>query len=324
MKQAPSRIVPLLIERIWGRSDLSESGWIDTARTLASQPIGEAWLTDVRCRLENGEALGAMMKRCDHGQPVPPLLAKLLFTAAPLSVQVHPTDAAARAAGTFASGKDEAWHVLETAPEASVWIGLRQRVTRGTLRAAAEDGSVLALLRQHAVRLGETILIPAGTVHAIGAGVVLLEVQDPVDITYRLYDYGRLRPLQLEAALAVADLGPSRAVVDPAPGTAVSRRTLARAKRFVLERCEVAAGFTLKPDGSRYHILVALAAGATLDGEPLPPAAAVFVPATGRAARVAGEPGSAVALLHSGPGPSPCLLAGRAARPSRQADWPPA
>lgn len=324
MQQAPSRIVPLLIERIWGRSDLDESGWIDAARTSARQPIGEAWLTDVHCRVENGETLGALMTCNDVGRLVPPLLAKLLFTAAPLSVQVHPTDATARTEGTFASGKDEAWHVLETTPEASVWIGLRHPVTRGTLRAAAEDGSVLALMRQHAVRLGETILVPAGTVHAIGAGVVLLEVQDPVDITYRLYDYGRLRPLQLDAALAVADLGPSRAVVDPPPAIAVSRRTLARAKRFMLERCEVAAGFTLKPDGGRYHILVGLAAGVTLDDQPLPPGAAVFVPATGRPARVAGVPGSAVALLHAGPGPSPCLLAGRAARPSRRADWPPA
>lgn len=310
MKQAPSRIVPLLIERIWGRCDLGERGWIDAARTSARQPIGEAWLTDVHCRAENGETLGALMTPGDAGRPVPPLLAKLLFTAAPLSIQVHPTDAAARAAGTFASGKDEAWHVLETMPEAPVWIGLRKPVTRGALRAAAEDGSVLTLMRRHAVHPGETILVPAGTVHAIGAGVVLLEVQDPVDITYRLYDYGRPRPLQLDAALAVADLGASRAVVDSPPGIAVSRRTLARAQRFVLERCEPAAGSTLTPNGGRYHILIALTAGVALDGQPFLPGAAAFVPATGCATTVSGAPGSAVAVLHAGPGPTPCLLAG--------------
>lgn len=322
MNEAPSRIVPRLIERVWGRSDLSESQWVRAHCPSVGQPLGEAWLTDAACMLENGGTLGDLMARDPADRPVPPLLAKLLFTAAPLSVQVHPTDAAARAAGTFASGKDEAWHVLETTPDARVWIGFRQPVTRNTLRMAADEGSVLSLMRQHAVHLGETILVPAGTVHAIGAGVVLLEVQDPVDVTYRLYDHGRARELQLDAALDVADLGPSRAVVVPPAAKDVPRRTLARARRFVLERCQAGAGFTLKPDGSRYHIVVALTAGVALDGQPLSPGAAAFFPAAGRAARVTGVPGTAIALLHAGPGPSPCLVLLRAARPVRRADRP--
>lgn len=321
--QGPSRITPLLVERIWGRGDLGGSRWrgaLDVGDD--GRPIGEAWLSDARCGVEHGGTLGALVAGGSSGTAGPPLLAKLLFTAAPLSVQVHPTDDAARIAGSSASGKDEAWHILEATPDARIWVGLRHPVTRDALRAAAEDGSVLALLRPHAARPGETILVPAGTVHAIGAGIVLLEVQDPVDITYRLYDYGRPRGLQLDAALDVADLGRSRGVVVGAAGKGIARRTVATARRFVLEICDVAAGFTLEPDGASHHILVALAAGATLDGRPLPPGAAAFIPATGRPARMDGAPGATVALLHGGPGPSRCLIADRGLSPSRRAGRP--
>lgn len=321
--QGPSRITPLLVERIWGRGDLGGSLWggaLDVADDR--RPIGEAWLSDVRCGIEGGGTLGARIADGSPDAVVPPLLAKLLFTAAPLSVQVHPTDEAARIAGLSTSGKDEAWHVLEATADARVWIGLREHVTRGALRAAAEDGSVLSLMRPHAARPGETIFVPAGTVHAIGAGIVLLEVQDPVDITYRLYDYGRPRGLQLDAALDVADLGRSRGVVVGAAGKGVARRTVATARRFVLELCDAAAGFTLEPDGATHHILVALAAGAMLDGRPFPPGAAAFIPATGRAVRMDGAPGATVALLHGGPGPSRCLIADRGLSPSRRAGPP--
>lgn len=303
MTQTPSRIVPLLVERIWGRRDLG--GWVSASRGGAHGPIGEAWLTDMACEVETGGTLGALLARDQPGRSTPPLLAKLLFTSGILSVQVHPTDAAARASGTLASGKDEAWHILETTEDAQVWIGFQQPVTAGTLRAASADGTVLSLLRQHAARVGDTILIPAGTVHAIGAGLVVLEVQDPIDVTYRLFDYGRPRALQVEEALSVADLGASRAVIHVA--THAARETVAVGPRFVLERLDAPAGVTLHPDGNREHILVPLADAATLDGRALARGTAVLVPAVGDAVRIAG---AAVAVLHAGPGPSPCLAMG--------------
>lgn len=302
MRQPTSRIIPKLVERIWGCKNLD--GWAGGAQPSAGKSIGEAWLTDINCEVETGGTLGAAMACGQSTRTAPPLLAKLLFTSAPLSVQVHPTDAAAHASGTLPSGKDEAWHVLEAAPEALVWIGFVQPITASTLRAAAENGTVLSLMRQHAARIGETLLIPAGTVHAIGAGLVLLEVQDPIDVTYRLFDYRRPRTLQVEEALAVADLGMSRVVVGTA--TSVVRQTLTVGPRFVLERLAVPAGVTLVPDGRRDHIVVPLADGGTLDGRALARGAAAFVPARGDAVRVAG---AAVAVLHPGPGPSPCLAA---------------
>ncbi|MBR0648667.1 mannose-6-phosphate isomerase [Roseomonas terrae] len=302
MRKPTSRIIPRLVERIWGREDLD--GWAPAAQPAAGKVIGEAWLTDIACEVETGGTLGAVMARGQADRRAPPLLAKLLFTSAPLSVQVHPTDVAALASGTLPSGKDEAWHVLEAAPGALVWIGFGQPVTAGTLRAAAKDGTVLSLMRQHVARIGETLLIPAGTVHAIGAGLVLLEVQDPIDVTYRLFDYGRPRPLQADEALSVADLGVSRVVIGTATGAA--RQTLTTGPRFVLERLAVPAGVALAPDGSREHILVPLADGATLDGRALARGMAALVPATGDAVRICG---AAIAVLHRGPGPSPCLAA---------------
>lgn len=303
MMQVPSRIAPVLADRIWGRRDLE--GWVSAACVGARRPIGEAWLTGMNCEVETGGTLAALLSREEAGRIMPPLLAKLLFTAAPLSVQVHPTDAAALASGTLASGKDEAWHFLEATADAQVWIGFQQPVTARALRAASADGTVLSLMRRHDVDVGETILVPAGTVHAIGAGLVLLEVQDPVDVTYRLFDYDRPRPLQIEEALAVADLGSSRAVITLAAKAA--RQTLAVGRRFVLERVDASDGFTLQPDGAHEHSLVPLADGVTLDGEVLARGTAAFIPAMGRAVRVAG---AVIAVLHPGPGPSPCLTMG--------------
>jgi len=300
MRQTTSWIIPKLVERIWGRKDLD--GWVSAAQPSAGRSIGEAWLTDIGCEVEAGGTLGAAMAHGQAARAAPPLLAKLLFTSAPLSVQVHPTDAAAHASGALASGKDEAWHILESAPDARVWIGFRHPVTADAVRLAATDGTVLALLRQYTARVGETLLIPAGTVHAIGAGLVLLEVQDPIDVTYRLFDYGRPRPLQADEALSVADLGASRVVIGMA--TNAARQMLTVGPRFVLERLAAVGGVTLTPDDGRDHILVALADGATLDGRALARGAAAFIPAGGNAVRVAG---AAVAMLHPGPGPSPCL-----------------
>lgn len=213
--------------------------------------------------------------------------------------------------GPAASGKDEAWHVLEAVPDAAVWAGFPAPVTPARLRAAAADGSVLALLRRLTVRAGDTVRVAAGTVHAIGAGLVLLEVQDPVHVTCRLYDRGRPRPLQAEEALAVADLaaayGRGRAT-DPAPASP-GGRVPARAPRFAAERHDVGSGPIVHPDGARYHILVPFAPGVLLDGRALRRGTAAVVPARGCMAALGGAGGAPVAVLHAGPAPSLCFSA---------------
>ena len=131
----------------------------------------------------------------------PRLLVKFLFTSEKLSVQVHPGDSAA------GPGKTEMWHVLRAAPDACVALGFKRPLERDEARAAALSGEIEGLLRWYPARPGDTFFVPAGTVHAIGAGLALCEIQQYSDVTYRLYDYGRPRELHLDAALAVADLG---------------------------------------------------------------------------------------------------------------------
>ncbi len=142
--------------------------------------------------------------------PEVPLLVKFLFTSEALSVQAHPDDAYAQLHHN-SPGKTEMWHVLTAEKGARIAAGFRERVTREQVRAAALDGSIVNLLEWFEARPGDNFFIPAGTVHAIGAGLTICEIQQRSDVTYRLYDYGRGRELHLDSGLAVSRLGPHAA-----------------------------------------------------------------------------------------------------------------
>jgi len=135
---------------------------------------------------------------------LPQLLIKYIFTSEALSVQVHPSDAQTEARGLGRQGKEECWLVIDAEPGASLGIGFHEAIGAEALRAAALDGSIERLMRWYPVAAGDFFYIPANTVHAIGAGVSLIEVQQNSDITYRLYDYGRPRELHLDDGMAVA------------------------------------------------------------------------------------------------------------------------
>lgn len=132
------------------------------------------------------------------------LLVKYIFTSEALSVQVHPSDAQTTAAGLGRQGKEECWLVIDAEPGAALGIGFTAPIDADAMRAAARDGSIEHLLEWHPVKPGDFFYIPANTVHAIGAGISLIEVQQNSDITYRLYDYGRPRELHLDEGVAVA------------------------------------------------------------------------------------------------------------------------
>ncbi|MBY0519563.1 MAG: class I mannose-6-phosphate isomerase [Sphingomonas sp.] len=200
------------VEKPWGRHDLWP-GFDDPAAGV--DPIGEIWFQT-------------------PGEAAPDLLVKYLFTSEKLSVQVHPDDASARAAG-YRQGKDEAWVVLAAEPDSTIALGTLEPMNQAELRAAALDGSIEALLDWKPVKAGDYYYSPARTVHAIGAGITLVEVQQNVDLTYRLYDYGRPRELHLDAGVAVSDAVPF--VAQSAPGeVAPGRILLAEGPKFVLER----------------------------------------------------------------------------------------
>jgi mannose-6-phosphate isomerase len=134
-----------------------------------------------------------------------PLLAKFIDAEQDLSIQVHPDDDYAHRveATTGFHGKNEAWIILEAGPHAELYYHLRRPVSRGEFRRAVEAGTVTRLLARRQVKVGDVIYVPAGTIHTINAGIMLFEIQQKSDLTYRIYDYGRPRELHLEKALDV-------------------------------------------------------------------------------------------------------------------------
>lgn len=162
------------------------------------------------------------------------LLVKYLFTGEKLSVQVHPDAEMARSMG-LRRGKDEAWVILEAASDAMIGLGLREAMSAERLEALARDGVIEAWLDWRAVSAGDVFYSPAGTIHAIGAGIAMVEIQQNCDTTYRLHDWDRDRPLHIAEAVAAARPVPYVAAHIPcelSPG----RRLLADGPAFVLER----------------------------------------------------------------------------------------
>lgn len=218
MSKLPTRAV----EKPWGKDVLPAP-----FAAPAGQRIGEIWFeppADVRS-----------------------LLVKYIFTSEKLSVQVHPTDAQAKAAGETDNGKEECWLVIATEPGATLGVGFHEYVDHDTMRAAALDGRIEDMLVWYPVQPGDFFYIPANTVHAIGAGVSLIEIQQNSDITYRLYDYGRPRELHLDAGIAVSrgePLDPSLHRHIPDRGTV----ELASGKYFTAHRLEGAPDAALAAD----------------------------------------------------------------------------
>lgn len=178
------KLVVRRVEKPWGRTTLP----IPVEGHSEGERIGEIWFTP------------------GDDRPMP-LLVKLLFTSERLSIQVHPDDEQARARG-LSGGKTECWYVTAAEPEAVLGIGTREPLDGDRLRALALDGGIEAMMDWKPVRPGDFFVIPAGTVHAIGSGVSLIEIQQNSDVTYRLYDYGRPRELHLDDGVAVARAEP--------------------------------------------------------------------------------------------------------------------
>lgn len=233
---APFRLRPWFSERVWGKSDLRP--WYESTGT--SELVGEAWLTGPECIIETGLFSGWTLAAASSeiGGEFP-LLVKILFPNEKLSVQVHPDDVQAQAAGQT-RGKTECWYVLEAEPGAAVALGLKPGIGAAEVAASVADGTMEDLLQQVPVSVGDMLFVDAGTVHAIGPGVVLLETQQTSDITYRLYDYGRPRELHLKEGLAVIREKTDAGKVQPRPMDGFVR--LIEQKYFTVDRFDVSPG----------------------------------------------------------------------------------
>lgn len=188
----------------------------------------------------NGDAIGELwFERADAAAPKPALLLKLLFTTAPLSIQVHPDDSFARSFG-LPNGKTEAWYILSAKPHARVAVGLKTPLSSAELRLSIEDGSIAEMVQWCSVHAGDVIFVPAGTIHAVGVGIVLAEIQQQSDATFRLFDYGRQRELHADHAVTVANTRPSES--QPLPQRLNEARiALIVSPHFVLEQFDLPA-----------------------------------------------------------------------------------
>ncbi len=261
---------PLLLEgslheTIWGGQHLAT---VAGKQLPPDARVGESWETEVRCRVRNapfaGESLGSLVSQ--FGESLVgwravevfgrrfPLLTKFIDAQQKLSVQVHPNDdyAAAHEGGKL--GKTECWYILRAEPGAELVYGLRRAVTHEEMRQAIAETRLEDLLNSIEAHAGDIFFVPAGTVHAIGAGIVVYELQEYSDVTYRLYDYGRVdatgqqRELHVERALDVMDFTPARTsrftpITLPLVDGLVMRRVLVACDYFVLEEMRIEGGF---------------------------------------------------------------------------------
>jgi mannose-6-phosphate isomerase len=246
-----------------------------------AEPIGEVWMTANESRIATGPFAGRTLSEAWPAMPPEwagatpkrdrtfPLLVKFIFAEEKLSVQVHPDDeyAAKHEPEAGGRGKTEMWYALRARAGAQVMVGLKPEATRDVFQQAIADGTAEECLEHVPVREGEAIFVPAGTAHTIGPGLVLCEIQQHSDLTYRVYDYnrrdaqGRRRPLHIEKALAVMRFGQQKGgKIDPVRGTsgAVTKTFFAACRYFVTEKWEFAESAAAESSREHFDLLVVL------------------------------------------------------------------
>ena len=278
MKPAPIRIDPIFKPRIWGARSLAP---LFPEKSDLAEPIGEAWLTGVDCRIGCGPYSGKTLGEAWREMPAErrgsqfaggcdfPLLLKFIFPKDRLSIQVHPDDeyASLHEAAAGGRGKTEMWHVVSGDANAQVLVALKAGVDRAQFLQALDNGTIESLFQSCPVYAGDTFFLPAGTPHSIGPGMIVCEVQEYSDLTYRLYDYGRVdgsgkpRELHLEKALAVMKFGQTcggKIVPVPLPDESANRYLLAACRYFATERWNLGATAQMQSTPRRFELFVIL------------------------------------------------------------------
>lgn len=278
------RITPHTVDRLWGGKKLFSLG-----KTIDSDRIAESWelsftkggvakvgdtlLTDAFPK----ETWGTLAAGFDRF----PVLTKFIDAKENLSVQVHPSDAyALKHENSY--GKTEMWYIVDAEPGAGLYMGLKKPVSAETFRAALADGTVEDLLAFVEVKPGDVYFIPAGTLHAIGAGVMLYEIQQNSDLTYRVYDYnrrdkdGNLRELHVEAAMKVANLDVYKPVIP-----ATSDPHVIGACEYFTTRVykQIFANTAFSVDSNSYLALSVIQGEGEIDGQSAKPGDTFFIPA---------------------------------------------
>jgi mannose-6-phosphate isomerase len=311
---------PILKPKVWGGRRLTHWG----KRLPHAIPIGESWeLADLPLAVEEGRSVidsgiaagttlrrlieqdqTAVLGRCQpSGDGGFPLLVKLLDARENLSVQVHP-DAAYAAAHPESHLKTESWVVLEADPGAVIYKGVKEGVTPQQFADAIGDETIVDLLIQVPVHAGDCHDLPSGTCHALGAGVLVAEVQTPSDTTFRVFDWGRTdRTLHIDAALQCIDFAPPTPTTEPAVLEHEGLRTslLSHTAFYAIERIDAISEYTLPLDpGGAPEVLMMIAGEATLGEYSLPCGQTALLPANFAPQAMEMKPGTSVLRITLG------------------------
>jgi mannose-6-phosphate isomerase len=274
----PIRIDPIFSPRLWGSRSLAP---IYPERNNLAEPLGEAWLTGVDCKFASGPFAGKTLGDAWHAMPAEwrgtrmvsvrdfPILVKFIFPQDKLSIQVHPDDtyAAIHEQGAGGKGKTEMWHAVSSEPGASLLLGLKPGTDKQKFLDALKDNKLEEIFLSHSVNAGDTFFVPAGTPHTIGPRMILCEVQEYSDLTYRVYDYGRVdghgrpRELHIEKAIEVMNFDappPAKLAALHLPGERVHRTLLAACSYFATERWEFRASVHAESLRDRFELFVIL------------------------------------------------------------------
>jgi len=256
---APLRLPTLFLEKVWGSTNLLP--WYPNP---GQTKVGEVWF-----------------------QADLPLLVKFVFTSDRLSVQVHPNDDFAREHEN-SRGKTEMWYIMRADPGARIAIGFRESISRERLREASLSGEIEQLLNWLEVQAGDAFFIPAGTVHAIGGGLAICEIQQYSDVTYRLYDYGRPRELHLDKGIQVSltEASSPKSVMLPID-----------CQYFHTELARTTSSLLYKPEPERFHIVIFISGAGSIAGRQFQEGEAWLVPAGGQPFEI--EPGPQVKFLRT-------------------------
>lgn len=286
------KLQPCGKDYLWGGIRLRE----EYGKKIDLTPLAETWECSVHpdgsSVIANGEFKGQTLAevlkihpeylgaKVKNGEL--PVLVKFIDAKKDLSVQVHPDDEYAKV-HEGDNGKTEMWYVIDAEEGASLICGFKHQMTREILRKAVETGTLDRHLQKVEVHKGDTYFVPAGTVHGIGAGILIAEIQESSNVTYRVYDYDRVdkngqkRKLQFDKAVQVMNMGVAPDVkqkprmVKYYPGS--SRELLCRCKYFETERIQVAKGFTFSVMNNSFQVLMCLDGGGhveTMDAERKP------------------------------------------------------
>ena len=277
------KLYPAYKDYLWGGNTLKEK----YGKNTNIEPLAESWELsfhkDGLCRLKNGKSLAESVTKEELGTAVDgfsdfPVLIKFIDAKSNLSVQVHPSDEFAKKQEN-SLGKTEMWYVTEATDCAGIYLGFKDNVSKEEYESAINDGSLCSLLNFINVKAGDCYFIPAGTIHAIGAGCLICEIQQNSNVTYRVFDYkrkdknGNERELHIDKALAVTDLRKLCPTASKPP-------LLASCEYFTVSKLTVNGMLTSHTDNTSFHAITCVSGKGNIEGQVISKGDTFFVPAS--------------------------------------------